>query len=97
MEQVSLEDRQVFDRAAARLVLAWSRSGLTISEVSELSGIGRSTIYRYLTGQRFVSAYSLMHLCPILHVSSDWILGIEREAPGAPPPGSPLTSGVAHG
>ena len=37
MEQVSLEDRQVFDRAAARLVLAWSRSGLTINEVSELS------------------------------------------------------------
>lgn len=97
MDQVSLEDRQVFDRTAARLILAWSRSGLTINEVSELSGIGRSTIYRYLTGQRFVSAYALMHLCPILHVSSDWILGIEREAPGAPPPGSPLTSGVAHG
>lgn len=72
--------------AAARLRVAKCRSGLTFDEVARLSGLAPNTVRRMMQRDTSIpSGYSLMCICPVLHVSADWVLGIPPVAPGPPP------------
>lgn len=72
----SVADKCIREVVAARLVAAWSASGLTMDALVEESGLPRTTIYRAFTGERFPSSRTLMLLCPALGISADWVLGI---------------------
>ena len=61
---------------SGRLSVAVARSGLTLSEVSQESGV--SALSRYVRGERMVSTHALIALCPVLRVSSNWLLGLDR-------------------
>ncbi len=85
----TVEDQETRRLCASRLVVAWRLRGLANARISALSAFGKTTVYRYMTGERMVSGWSLMRLCPVLHVSADWVLGIKGG--GAPyPVGSDL-------
>jgi hypothetical protein len=86
-------DERTRETCAARLVYAWSRCGLSARELAERSNMPYTTLHRYLTGERFPSAWALMGLCPVLHVSSDWVLGIPEQGRGLPPVGSRVYPG----
>ena len=69
-------DKRIREVVAARLVAAWSASGMSMDALVEESGLPRTTIYRSFTGERFPSSRTLMLLCPALGISADWVLGI---------------------
>ncbi|MCI6547867.1 MAG: helix-turn-helix domain-containing protein [Coriobacteriaceae bacterium] len=86
------DDKLVRERVAARLVVAWRRSGLTCAEVAERSGVSAKSFQRYLSASRFPSGWALMKICPVLGVSADWLLGVAGTAPGAPSVGRAVTA-----
>lgn len=63
---------------SGRLSVAVARAGLTLSEVSQESGVSLSALSRYVRGERMVSTHALIALCPVLRVSSNWLLGLDR-------------------
>lgn len=63
---------------SGRLSVAVARTGLTLSEVSQESGVSLSALSRYVRGERMVSTHALIALCPVLRVSSNWLLGLDR-------------------
>ena len=79
MKAQEMKDRGNREQVAARLVVAWRRSGLTVQQLCDETGLNQTTVHRYLTGERFVSGWGLQLLCPVLGCTSDFVLGIEPE------------------
>ena len=52
--------------------------GLYPKDVERLTGIKRRKIYEYVQGQRQPKAYTIKRIAEGLHVSADWLLGIEK-------------------
>ena len=61
-----------------RINIAIRESGLTIVQISQKSGLGRTHIHRLMSGE-IVRVYSdnLKVLCRTLGISADWLLGIK--------------------
>ena len=73
-----LEDDLRLAVIAGRLSVAFERSGLSMRELSSLTGLSRYTITRYLRGQRIPSGDALVRLCPVLGISATWLLGLDE-------------------
>lgn len=70
------------ERTAARIIVAWRRSGLSFEDLCEETQISRTAMTRYIKGERTPNARSLAAVCTALGVSADWVLAI-----GEPPSG----------
>ena len=55
-------------------------SGLTQKQLAERMGVSKSVISYYKLQERSPSPEILIQLASIFHVSSDYLLGIEKEA-----------------
>lgn len=64
---------------SGRLALAVTRSGLSRAEIARKSGVSETAISRYVRGERLVSTHALVPLCEVLHVSADWVLGLDAK------------------
>ena len=58
-----------------RLARAMGRRGLTAAELADRCGFPRSTVSRYLSGQRYPNPCQLIALSRCLQVPTDWLLG----------------------
>lgn len=60
--------------------LAWvmAHRGYSQDRLSKESGVAASVISRVCSGKRLISTDALVRICPVLDVSADAILGIER-------------------
>lgn len=63
--------------SASRLEFAMRRRGLNARTLASESGVAPSTLSRYLSGERLITAQNLILICPVLGVSADWVLGID--------------------
>ena len=61
-----------------RLKSAILDSPLCINEICRRSGIARTTLYSWLIGGSGPSALGIVKLAPVLKVTSDYLLGIEK-------------------
>lgn len=59
-----------------RLNHAIMLSGLSLSEIERRSGVSHGNISHYCAEVMLPSAYNLYELSRVLHVSSDWLLGL---------------------
>ena len=61
-----------------RINKAVRESGMTIVQISQISGLKRGAIHRLLNGEQ-IRMYSdnLTVLCKTLGISADWLLGIK--------------------
>lgn len=55
------------------------KSGMTQRQLAERLGIGKSTVALYETKDRIPSALVLMKAAAYFHVSTDYLLGLEKE------------------
>ena len=61
-----------------RLREAIAKSNLDMREISRRSGISLASLYGYRDDGIQPKAFSVAKLAIVLHVSSDWLLGIEE-------------------
>lgn len=61
-------------RIGAAIRAARSRRGIKQDELAPRLGVGRTTVARYETGQRTLSAAMLVHICQVLNESLDSLL-----------------------
>lgn len=66
---------------AGRLKVAMADSSHTVESLADAVGVERKTIVRWRTSQTSPTVPGLRTLCAKLHVSADWLLGIEGEGP----------------
>ena len=59
-----------------RLKQAVADSNLSMADISRRSGVSRSCIWSYLIAGNNPSVYTLARLAVVLHVSTDWLLGV---------------------
>ncbi len=75
----TIPDAVILAIASGRLGIAVARSGLSRAEIAARSGVSQSALSRYVRGERLVTAPALIALCPVLHTSADWILGLDQQ------------------
>lgn len=63
--------------AAERIVDMMQKKGFNQRELAEASGLTEVSISRYCTGSRIPRRQSLIKLAKALHVTTDYILGID--------------------
>ena len=69
-----------FTRAfSQRFSYAIGESGLPPKAVAKDAGIGYQTVLSFMRGERVPGGWTLAKVCPVLGVTSDWLLGIEVE------------------
>lgn len=79
------KSRSVFKRtyniysSGQRLMEAIYEKDVSITTLSEATGIERSTIYKFLQDGRDISSMRLAKLCSYLGVSMDYIMGLKEE------------------
>ena len=54
---------------------------LYAGQVAKLTGIRRQRIYEYVSGTSHPNDYVIKRIALGLNVSSDWLLGIEKNCP----------------
>lgn len=64
-----------------RLEAAMAASGKSPDQIALETGISRSAIYSYLSGDSTPSAFYIGKIAVCLKVSSDWLIGIEKSPP----------------
>ena len=69
--------KKKIEGTSERLDKAILESKLTISQISERTGIARSTTYGHLEGKA-MSELHVARYCMILGVSADWLLGLKE-------------------
>lgn len=62
-----------------RLQQAMIENGYNQKELAEKIGVSPSTISHLITERRGPSSYILRELAIALHVSADWLLGLDKE------------------
>ena len=62
---------------AQRLEQIMVEQQLYPSDVQRLTGVHRQNIYQYIQGVKQPSAFNIKRIAKGLHVSADWLLGIE--------------------
>ena len=62
----------------SRIGEAMANSNLDMREISRRSGISLASLYEYRDEGVQPKAYTLAKLAIVLHVSSDWLLGIKE-------------------
>lgn len=67
-----------------RLRQAIDKRNLSSSDLARLSGVDRSSISRYLKGEKMPKVDKLKRLAAVLYVNPDWLLG--DNVPEAPQP-----------
>jgi transcriptional regulator with XRE-family HTH domain len=70
---------------AQRLREARGRIGVSIAKLALESGVSRSLIRLYESGDREPAPFNLVKLCDTLDVSADWLLGLARPSEGTRP------------
>ena len=65
---------EVFERRMREIL---SSRGMTITKLSEISGITKATIYCNMRGKNVPNAYTLSKYADALGVSMDWLYGRE--------------------
>lgn len=63
----------------SRIGEAMANSNLDMREISRRSGISLASLYSYRDEGVQPKAFAIAKLAIVLHVSSDWLLGIENE------------------
>jgi len=59
-------------------------NGISQERLADLLGTGRSTIIRYENGQTFPNSEVIISLCNIFEVSSDYLLGLDKNESSLP-------------
>lgn len=62
-----------------RLKEAMARNGINSRELSRLSNLNEASISRYLAGKMEPKLDAVVKLARALHVSPDWLMGIESD------------------
>ena len=65
------------EAVSGRLRKAREETGLTVAEVELAAGLPATNYYPYECGEKLPGALRLAALSRVLHVSSDWILGLK--------------------
>lgn len=63
-----------------RITTVVNESGLKLDEASELVGVNKYTLKKWMNGEHYPGGHELTLFCRAFHVSADYILGIERAA-----------------
>lgn len=65
------------DEFKNRLRAAMFRNFLTQEKLSELIGYNQSSISAWICGRAVPKADAVVAMCKVLHVSADWLLGLD--------------------
>nr|WP_302520623.1 LexA family transcriptional regulator [uncultured Allisonella sp.] len=83
---------------ASRLKWALEKSGMKPTDLSNITGIGKSSISRYLKGEYIPKQKKLNQIATVLNVSEGWLLtGLEQKAASAKGVRIPVLGRVAAG
>lgn len=86
------------DTFAGRLKWALEKSGMKPTDLSSITGIGKSSISRYLKGEYIPKQKKLTQIATVLNVSEGWLLtGVEQKATSAKGVRIPVLGRVAAG
>jgi len=59
-----------------RLRIARKAKDLTLKQAANRMGVSVGMIHKYETGERLMSAHTLVKICLVYDCSADWILGL---------------------